>query len=379
MMRYVPYIKDEKVKVQRFISGLPQSYWDKIEFDEPKTLEDTIRKARYCYEKFKNKTKLHEYWKKKNNLGFKKNRFKSSIFKNHGKSSRMSLPNRSVYQQNFPSQSGNKPFRAVPSKTCNPKREPFKCWGCGEEHLLRDCPRRQQRNKRVYNVQEATIVNDVARSMPQIYEALDNRQAYHHDSVVDMEDTIANHPVSILIDPGSNLSYVSPQTIEKYKLQQVKHVKSWLVQLATRTKRKVTTVIPACQFVISGFPTQTNLNILPLGSYDLLIGMDWLASHKTKLDCYSKTLECENEEGRGVTLQGIQNPISVRQISTLQVKKYCRKGCPLYAIQVLNSVENKKPSLEDHSILREYKYVFPEEVPGLPPRRDIDFSIEIVS
>ena len=62
LMRYVPYIKDEKVKVQRFISGLPQSYWDKIEFDEPKTLEDTIRKERYCYEKFKNKTEPHEDW-----------------------------------------------------------------------------------------------------------------------------------------------------------------------------------------------------------------------------------------------------------------------------------------------------------------------------
>jgi hypothetical protein len=45
---------------------------------------------------------------------------------------------------------------------------------------------------------------------------------------------------------------------------------------------------------------------------------------------------------------------------------------------VLNSVENQKPSLEDHTILREYKYVFPEEIPGLPPRRDIDFSIEFV-
>jgi hypothetical protein len=106
--------------------------------------------------------------------------------------------------------------------------------------------------------------------------------------------------------------------------------------------------------------------------------MDWLASHKAKLDCYNKTLECENEEGRRVTLQGIQNHVSVTQISTLQVKKYCRKGCPLYAIQVLNSIEDEKPSLKNHPILREYKDVFLEEVPSLPPRRDINFSIELV-
>jgi hypothetical protein len=49
---------------------------------------------------------------------------------------------------------------------------------------------------------------------------------------------------------------------------------------------------------MSGFPTQATLNILPLGYYDLLIEMDWLASHKTKLDYYNKTLECEDEERR---------------------------------------------------------------------------------
>jgi hypothetical protein len=51
--------------------------------------------------------------------------------------------------------------------------------------------------------------------MPQIYAALDNRQTDHQASVVDMEGMIANHLVSILIEPGSNLSYVTPQTIEK--------------------------------------------------------------------------------------------------------------------------------------------------------------------
>jgi hypothetical protein len=45
---------------------------------------------------------------------------------------------------------------------------------------------------------------------------------------------------------------------------------------------------------------------------------------------------------------------------------------------VLNYVEDNKPILEDHPILREYKYVFPNEVSSLPPRRDVDFSIELV-
>jgi hypothetical protein len=190
----------------------------------------------------------------------------------------------------------------------------------------------------------------------------------HQASVVEIEGKLSNHSVSILIDPGSNLSYISPQIVEACVLQKEKHKKSWLVQLATWTKRKVTEVIKACQFDMNGIPTQAVLNILPLGSYDLLIGMDWLDAHKSKLDCYNKNLECEDEEGKKRTLQGVHKPISVRQISTLQVKKCCRKGCPLYAIQVLESTEDNKPSIEDHPVLREYKDVFPEEIWAYLPR-----------
>ena len=50
LLRYVPYIKAEKAKAQRFISGLPKEYRNRIEFDELKTLEDTIQKATYCHE-----------------------------------------------------------------------------------------------------------------------------------------------------------------------------------------------------------------------------------------------------------------------------------------------------------------------------------------
>jgi hypothetical protein len=46
--------------------------------------------------------------------------------------------------------------------------------------------------------------------MPQIYVVFDNKQADHQTSVMDMEGMIANHLVSILIDPSSNLSYIAP-------------------------------------------------------------------------------------------------------------------------------------------------------------------------
>ena len=54
--------------------------------------------------------------------------------------------------------------------------------------------------------------------MPQIYAALDNNQADHQASVVEIKGMITNHLVSILIDPGSNLSYRAPKVVDKCKL-----------------------------------------------------------------------------------------------------------------------------------------------------------------
>jgi hypothetical protein len=113
--------------MQWFISGLPQTYRDRIEFNEPNNLEETICKERYCYEQFGSKTRPHKDWKTRSSFRFKKKGFKSPRFKKYGKYSRRSLPTRSVYQQNFPSQSGNKPFDIAPRKTDNLKKEPLKC------------------------------------------------------------------------------------------------------------------------------------------------------------------------------------------------------------------------------------------------------------
>ena len=84
LLRYVWYIRDEKVKVQQFLSGLPQSYKDRIEFYELRTLEEAIRRAKYCYEQSKGKPNYHKTWKDKKNENSdqRKKGFKPSSFRN---------------------------------------------------------------------------------------------------------------------------------------------------------------------------------------------------------------------------------------------------------------------------------------------------------
>ena len=110
--------------------------------------------------------------------------------------------------------------------------------------------------------------------MHRINGVLHGRQADHQSTIVEVEGKVNNNRLYILIDPRASLIYVTPGLVDSKNLKKVKHAKSWLAQLPTQTKRKVTDFISECQLSLDRQNTKLNLNILPLGYYDIIIGMD---------------------------------------------------------------------------------------------------------
>ena len=139
--------------------------------------------------------------------------------------------------------------------------------------------------------------------------------------MVEVEGNLNQTPISILIDPGASLSYISPDLVEKCKLSVEKFAKSWLVQLATEEKRKVISFVKDCIVNMDQFETSVKLNVLPLGSYDMLIGMEWLEQHRVVLNCFDKTFTFVNNDGETVNVRGIPRKIAIRQIYALQLKR----------------------------------------------------------
>jgi hypothetical protein len=102
--------------------------------------------------------------------------------------------------------------------------------------------------------------------------------------------------------------------------------------------------------------------------------MDWLESHRAMVDCFVKRVLCVDDEGRSVEIHGVRRKVSLRFILTMKVKCCMRQGCRLYVVEAVN--ERKGPSLDQYLVLLEFKDVFPKEFPGLPPERELDFTIE---
>ena len=76
------------------------------------------------------------------------------------------------------------------------------------------------------------------------------------------------------------------------------------------------------------------MNILPLGSYDIIIGMEWLEQHRVMLDCLHKSILCTDGQGNQVKVQGIPKKVSIRHIYALQENKCVRKGFKLFAVNI---------------------------------------------
>jgi predicted aspartyl protease len=170
------------------------------------------------------------------------------------------------------------------------------------------------------------LFGDMGKSLHRINATIDGRQDDLQSLVVEIEGKIHGTRIYILIDPRATLIYITPNVVDSNKLKKQKHAKSGLVQLATCTKRKVVNFISDLEFSLDGQKIRTNMNILPLGSYDMIIGMDCLEQHKEVLDYYTKILSYKDNFGIVRTTQGIPKPMSVRQVSAMQFKKCIEKG-----------------------------------------------------
>jgi hypothetical protein len=108
-----------------------------------------------------------------------------------------------------------------------------------------------------------------------------------------------------------------------------------------------------------------------------LMGMDWLEQHHVLLEYHNKEFTFLDEEGNPRTIQGIPRVVTLREILAMQLKKCYRKCFQIIAAHMEERPKDKVPNIEDHVVLKYFEYVF-KEIPRLPPKRDINFSINLM-
>ncbi|GJU78680.1 putative reverse transcriptase domain-containing protein [Tanacetum coccineum] len=136
------------------------------------------------------------------------------------------------------------------------------------------------------------------------------------------------------------------------------------------------TVIKGCTLPLLNQPFEINLMPIKLGSFDVVIGMDWLSKYRAKILCDEKVVHIPIDS-ETLIIRGDRSKTQLNLISCIKTERYISQGCQVFMIQVMEKKSDKK-KLEDIPVVKEFPDVFPEDLPGIPPVRQVEFQIDLI-
>ena len=183
--------------------------------------------------------------------------------------------------------------------------------------------------------------------------------------------------VHALIDSGSTHSYVCTSIPSLGSLLKSETKYDILVTNPLGHSVIVDRVYKDCPVRIREYELPGDLLKLSFREFDVILGMDWLSRHKVVVDFRMKRVNLRTPSGKEVTFICERSNHLSNVISAATARKMVREGCEAYLAYVIDT-KKAKPSLSDIPIVCDYLDVFPEELPRLPPQREIDFAIDVV-
>jgi hypothetical protein len=164
----------------------------------------------------------------------------------------------------------------------------------------------------------------------------------------------SSHPATILFNSGASHSFISSSFVAKHSLPLATMKHTMLVSSLggeMRTKH----ICPAVSITIRGVDFPSNLILLDSKGIDIILGIDWLSKYDRVILCARKAVKLTKKDGS-----------SVEFVAMVQSGPDSK----------LN--QTRAIALEDIRVVQDFPDVFPKELPGMPPDRDIEFLIELL-
>ncbi|KAL0534798.1 hypothetical protein IC582_029092 [Cucumis melo] len=186
---------------------------------------------------------------------------------------------------------------------------------------------------------------------------------------------VLGHYALVLFDSGSSHSFISSAFVSHARLEvePLHHVLSVSTPSGEcmLSKEKV----KACQIEISGHVIEVTLIVLDMLDFDVILGMDWLAANHASIDCSRKEVTFNPPSMASFKFKGGGSKSLPQVISAIRASKLLSQGTWGILASVVDTRE-ADVSLSSEPVVRDYPDVFPEELPGLPPHREVEFAIE---
>src|SRR3954468_15651423 len=164
---------------------------------------------------------------------------------------------------------------------------------------------------------------------------------------------INTHLAIILFDTGATHSFISRAFVDKYELPTESMKTSIKVSspggdmIASAGCRDLTMRIGTHNFI-------AHLVVLESQGLDVILGMDWMSMHGGHIDCEKRAVSLKTPDGKRIRFMSVARP----------------RRCKLNYL--------KGVSMDNVLVIKDYPDVFPEELPGMPPDREVEFLIDLM-
>ncbi|GJS96088.1 putative reverse transcriptase domain-containing protein [Tanacetum coccineum] len=341
------FLADETKKVDKYINGLPDNIYENVMSARPKTLDDAIELPNDLIDQ-----KLHTYAERQNN--------------NKRKADDSSRNN----QQPHKKQNVARAYTAGPGeKKAYTGNLPL-CTKYNYHHNRQYWSHKEELPK----LKNRGNGNGNSTAQGRAY-ALGGKDASPDSNVITGTFLLNNRYATILFDTGTDRSFVSTTFSALINITPTTLESHYDVELADGKIIGVNTIIHGCTLNFMNHPFDIDLMPVPLGSFDVIIGMDWLTKYHGVIICDEKILRVPFKremlifQGNGNN-QREESRLNI--ISCTKAQEYLSKGCDAFLAHITTKEtkdKSERKRLEDVPIVRDFPEVFPKDLPARAPYR----------
>ncbi|XP_073014640.1 uncharacterized protein [Primulina eburnea] len=227
-----------------------------------------------------------------------------------------------------------------------------------------------------HTAQKCPLSSDKGKVQGRIF-TMTKKRANPDSSVISSNILISGKEAITLIDNGATHSFMSEVFMHSLSREPTIMPLQFNIMLSSGDEICPTSIHKVCLVQIGSRLLYADFIVILMVSFDVILGMDWLYAYRAVIDCVEKTVRFLTNDHEGDEFVGLGSSLSILLISCLQATKLLNKGCTgfLALVSDLNMVSNVQ--IQNIDVVQEYPDIFADDVPGLPPDREVEFVIEL--
>ncbi|XP_073275429.1 uncharacterized protein [Primulina huaijiensis] len=355
---FVPFIaENDKDKGEHFLRGLKQEIRRDVHIAKVITYQDIVKRAL-----------LAEHDEQEIE---KERQLRRQAFQARGQGT--SASTRGGYKGK-----GKMEQRSKPSVPSSGTERPL-CPKCGKPHRG-EClvgSGRCYRCKEIgHTAQKCPLSSDKGKVQGRIF-TMTKEGANPDSSVISGNILISDKEALTLIDTGATHSFMSEVFMHSLSRDPTVMPLHFTIMLPSGDEICPTSILKASPVQMGTRLLYADFIVIPMVAFHVILGMDWLSAYRAVIDCVGKTVKFVIDDHENNAIVGLGSSISTPIISCLQAIKLLNKVCTSFLALVLDVNRDSNVSLQNIEVVQEYPDIFADDVPSLPPDREVEFVIDL--